>query len=117
MTIIKSMSGRIFGILLLGVVSSTALTWWLAFGERQKTIEQFRDSRAVERAEQLLLAMDALPAANRDAFLATAPRLGLRVTTLPTEVSNEGPRSAYAAALSERLGKTFQVFSDRKSVV
>ena len=111
MTIIKSMSGRIFGILLLGVVSSTALTWWLAFGERQKTIEQFRDSRAVERAEQLLLAMDALPAANRDAFLATAPRLGLRVTTLPAEASNEGPRSAYAAALSERLGKTFHVFS------
>ncbi|MEB0029373.1 ATP-binding protein [Undibacterium sp. RTI2.1] len=111
MTIIKSMSGRIFGILLLGVVSSTALTWWLAFGERQKTIEQFRENRAIERAEQLLLAMDALPPANREAFLATAPRLGLRLTTLPNQARSEAPRSAYALTLSERLGKTFEVSS------
>ncbi|MFZ6673241.1 ATP-binding protein [Undibacterium sp. Rencai35W] len=111
MKIMKSMSSRIFGILLLGVVSSTVLTWWLAFGERQKTIEQFRDSRAVERAEQLVLAMDALPEASREAFLTTAPRLGLRVTNLPITSSTEAPRSAYAAALSERLGKTFRVLS------
>ncbi|MFZ6748867.1 ATP-binding protein [Undibacterium sp. Ren11W] len=111
MNIFKSMSGRVFAILLLGVVSATLLTGWLTFGERQKTIAQFRDSHAVERAEQLVLAMDALPAANRQAFLATAPRLGLRVTTLPQVSSDQGPESAYAVTLSERLGKTFKVIS------
>jgi signal transduction histidine kinase len=111
MKIFNSMSGRVFAILLLGVVSATMLTWWLAFGERQKTITQFRDSHAVERAEQLVLAMDALPAANREAFLQTAPRLGLRVTTLPEVSQDQAPNSAYAAALSERLGKNFKVIS------
>lgn len=111
MKIFNSMSGRVFAILLLGVLSATMLTWWLAFGERQKTITQFRDSHAVERAEQLVLAMDALPAANREAFLQTAPRLGLRVTTLPEVSKDQTPDSAYAAALSERLGKTFKVIS------
>ncbi|MBI3283773.1 MAG: HAMP domain-containing protein [Burkholderiales bacterium] len=108
---LSSMWGRVFAILLLGVLGSAALTWWLAFGERQRTITQFRDSHAVERAEQLVLALDALPAANRAAFLATAPRLGLQVTTLPAATTAQAPRSDYAAAVSERLGKTFRVLS------
>lgn len=111
MNIFSSMSGRVFAILLLGIVSATMLTWWLAFGERQRTISQYRDSHAVERAEQLVLAMDALPAANRESFLEMAPRLGLRVTTLPALGTDQAPSSAYAAALSERLGKTFKVIS------
>ena len=111
MKIFNSMSGRVFAILLLGVVSATVLTWWLAFGERQKTISQFRDSHAVERAEQLLQAIDALPTESRAAFLETAPRLGLRVTTLPIISADHVPRSPYASALSERLGKNFTVIS------
>lgn len=111
MKIFSSMSGRVFAILLLGIVSATMLTWWLAFGERQRTISQYRESHAVERAEQLVLAMDALPASNREAFLQTAPRLGLRVTTLPAIDAGLAPNSPYAAALSERLGKTFKVIS------
>lgn len=111
MGIFSSMSGRVFAILLLGIVCSAMLTWWLAFGERQRTISQFRDSHAVERAEQLVLAMDALPAANRDSFLQMVPRLGLRVTSLPTQSADPVPSSAYAIALSERLGKTFTVVS------
>ncbi|MES2047259.1 MAG: ATP-binding protein [Pseudomonadota bacterium] len=111
MQIFNSMSGRVFAILLLGIVGSAMLTSWLALGERQKTISQFRDSHAVERAEQLVLAMDALPAANREAFLKTAPRLGLRVTALPSVGAELAPDSPYATALAERLGKTFKVVS------
>lgn len=114
MKLLASMWGRVFAILLLGVLSATALTGWLAFGERQKTISQFRDSHAVERAEQLVLALDALPAANRATFLAIAPRLGLKVSTLPAATTDQGPGSEYAAALSERLGKTFRVQSLRQ---
>ena len=35
-----SMTGRIFLILLLGILASIALTFWLAFGERQRAIGQ-----------------------------------------------------------------------------
>ena len=111
MRMFSSMSGRIFAILLLGIVGSAMLTSWLALGERQKTIAQFRDSHAVERAEQLVLALDALPAANRETFLKTAPRLGLRVTPLHLEDAGQAPSSTFAIALRDRLGKTFKVFS------
>lgn len=111
MRIFSSMSGRVFAILLLGVIGSAMLTSWLAFGERQKTISQFRDSHAVERAEQLVLAMDSLPAANRESFLKTAPRLGLRVTTLKAVDTDQVPNSGYAIALGERLGESYRVFS------
>ncbi|MFZ6771662.1 ATP-binding protein [Undibacterium sp. SXout7W] len=111
MKILSSMWGRVFAILLLGVLASTVLTWWLTFGERQKTLSQYRDSHAVERAEQLVLALDALPAANREAFLATAPRLGLKVTTLPAATTDVVPRSNYAIAVSKRLDKNFRVMS------
>ena len=111
MKLFSSMSGRVFAILLLGIVGSAVLTSWLAFGERQKTISQFRDSHALERAEQLVLAMDALPAANRVSFLKIAPRLGLRVTPLPSVGAELAPDSAYATALAARLGEPFNVVS------
>jgi len=110
--VLKSMSGRIFLILIIGVFSSTALTWWLAYGERQRTLDNFRELRSLERAEQLLTALDALPTANREAFLSSAPRLGLRISSLPKDFSSDDtPHSPYAAALSERLGKRFKVDS------
>jgi signal transduction histidine kinase len=107
----SSMSGRVFAILLLGIVGSAMLTSWLAFGERQKTISQFRDTHAVDRAEQLVLALDALPAANRETFLKTAPRLGLRVTPLNVGDTEQVPNSTYVIALGERLGTPFKVYS------
>ncbi len=109
MKILSSMSGRVFAILLLGVVSATALTWWLAFGERQKTIAQYRESHSVERAEQLMLALDALPAGNREKFLETAPRLGLQLARLPEAATDDGPHTPFAGALKERLSNKFKV--------
>lgn len=109
--IFTSMWGRVFAVLLLGMVGATVLTGWLAFGERQKTISEFRTSHSLERAEQLVLALDALPAANRAAFLETAPRLGMRVSTETLNGTGSAPRSDYAVALSERLGKTFRIQS------
>lgn len=106
-----SMTGRIFLILLLGILASIALTFWLAFGERQRAIGQFRDFHALERSEQLVLALDALPAAKREAFLATAKRIGLRVESAPDRVPDNARRSAFAAALGERLGPDYRVMS------
>lgn len=106
-----SMTGRIFLILLLGILASIALTLWLGFGERQRAIGQFRDFHVLERTEQLVLALDALPAARREAFLATAKRIGLQVESAPDRVPENVRRSAFAAALGERLGPDYRVMS------
>lgn len=111
----RSMSGRVFLILLLGILASAALTWWLAFGERQRTIGQFREARAVEQAEQFILTLDAIPAAGRSAFLATARRFGLRAELAPAAAVGAQPTVGpgnpgnLAGPLGERLGDEYHV--------
>ena len=46
-----SMTGRVFLTLLLGTVFSAALTQLLAENERQRVIEEFRHTHALDRAE------------------------------------------------------------------
>ena len=78
---INSISTRIFAILIGGVLAAV-LTWWLAFGERQSTISHERNNFRAERikhTEQLIRAIDALPAGNRDELLRSMPRLGLQI--------------------------------------
>lgn len=111
MKLFASMSGRIFAILLCGIIGATILTWWLSVGERQRTLSQFRDTHAIDRAEQLVLSVDALPAASRESFLRTLPRIGLRANVNKRLNARKIADSAYAASLSERLGSSFKVFS------
>lgn len=111
MKLFASMSGRIFAILLGGIIASAALTWWLSAGERQRTLTQFRDTHAIDRAEQLVLSVDALPATSRESFLRTLPRIGLRANVSKRLNARKIADSAYAASLSERLGASFKVFS------
>ncbi|MES2536496.1 MAG: ATP-binding protein [Pseudomonadota bacterium] len=106
----RSMSGRVFLILLLGIVASVALTWWFAFGERQRAISQYREAHAVERAEQLILTLDTIPAADRDAFLASSRRFGLRIEpALPAspQAQDPGKQTRFSSALGERLGPDY----------
>lgn len=107
----NSMTGRVFLILLCGILAAIALTFWLSVSERQRTIGQFRDVHQVERAEQLTLALDALPAANRQAFLGTARRIGLRVESAQSGLREQAVPSAFAAALGAQLGPDFRVAS------
>ena len=46
-----TISARIFSVLLFGILCSAALTWWLAFGERQTTISNERSSYRADRAK------------------------------------------------------------------
>lgn len=110
----RSMAGRVFLLLLVGILVSVSLTWWLAIGERQRTIGQFREARAIEQAEQLILTLDALPASDRAEFLEKTRRFGLRLELVrgsepDREVSEK--RSNFAGALSDRLGPDFRVVS------
>ena len=69
-----SMTGRVFTVLLLGIIASAALTQWLAVGERTRAFERYRDFHAMERAEQLISTAEALPEPSRQTYLRMATR-------------------------------------------
>lgn len=116
---LNSISTRIFAILILGVLAAAALTWWLAFGERQTTLSHERNSFRLERVkhtEQLIRALDALPAANRSDLLKGMPRLGLQIIEGPIGRPDYTPSSPYAIALIERLEDHYPVSAITPSV-
>jgi signal transduction histidine kinase/type II secretory pathway pseudopilin PulG len=106
-----SMTGRVFVVLLLGMLASAALTQWLAVGERQRALDQYRDFHAIERAEQLVLTADVVPMAARAAYLNVASRGGMRLNV--ADVADHGLAAAqatdFSSALAARLGPAFQV--------
>ena len=109
-----SMTGRVFLVLLLGMAASAALTQWLAVSERQRAIEQYRDFHALERAEQLIVTADVVPAAARNAYLRVASRGSVRlevpVTPLPAlPTAQQLAPTDFSAALGARLGQGFHL--------
>jgi signal transduction histidine kinase len=106
----QSMTGRVFAILVVGVLASASLTWWLANNERQRAITQLREVRVVDQAEQFLSTLDAIPAAGRPAFIQTSMRFGVKaqaLKVLPASDQTALPESGFAKALHDRLGKDF----------
>ena len=108
---IKSLSGRVFLVLMLGIVAAACLTLWFALGERQNSLIQSRESHYLERAEQLILAIDALPAENRVEFLKMLPRLGIRIGLEPDLHAALAQKTLNANTIADRLGPEFQVIS------
>lgn len=105
-----SMTGRVFIVLLFGVVASAALTQWLAEGERQRAIEQYRDFHAVERAEQMVLAADVVPLASREAYLSVANRGNVRLE-VNSQAATPAPPTELSSALATRLGDSFHLIA------
>lgn len=108
---IKSLSGRVFLVLILGIIASACLTLWFALGERQNSLIQSRESHYLERAEQLIMAIDALPAENRIEFLRMLPRLGVRISLEPDLHESLANKTFNASMMADRLGPEFQVTS------
>lgn len=106
---IGSMTGRVFATLLLGILVSAALTQWLADVERQRVLERQRDQTLIERAEQLIMATEIVPASARRAFLTVANRPGLELEVGAPHA--QAPMSGFARTLSERLGKDYAISS------
>lgn len=105
----SSMVGRVFLILVSGVLASGTLTAFLANSQRQEFLAHMRATHAAERAEQLILMFDALPPAMRLDVAAAASHNGL-VVEISTAGSDEGETdSRFAAALRERIGQSHQV--------
>jgi signal transduction histidine kinase len=103
-----SMTGRVFATLLLGILISAALTQWLADVERQRVLERARDQNLIERAEQLIMATEIVPASARPAYLVVANRPGLLLETgAPHPLATQ--TTSFAKTLSDRLGKNYQI--------
>src|SRR6476661_5934157 len=87
--LVRSITGRIFLILIGGVMAAALLTFGLALGERQQMIAGFREYHAVERVAQFILSLD----------------------NVPPDLPLEANRSELAARLEQRLGEGHRVSS------
>ena len=105
-----SMTGRVFLTLLLGILTSAALTQLAADYQRLRDFENQRDAHVLERAEQLIMATEIVPASARSIYLdvANRPGLQLQVGDMPPEAA---PLTPFAASLAKRLGKGYVVAS------
>jgi signal transduction histidine kinase len=106
---IGSMTGRVFLVLLLGIVASAALTQWLAVGERTRAIERYRDFHALERAEQLITTADVVPPVSRPAYLKVASRGSVRLEPVRQAAAPDLQQTDFSAALQLRLGQGFSL--------
>jgi signal transduction histidine kinase len=104
------MTGRVFLVLLLGIVASAALTQWLAVGERTRQLERYRDFHALERAEQLITTADVVPAASRATYMKVASRGSVRLEPVNLPLAPTAlPPTEFSSALQMRLGSGFQL--------
>jgi signal transduction histidine kinase len=104
-----SMTGRVFITLLLGILISATLTQLAADLERQRVIEQQRDQHLLERAEQLVMATEIVPASARSVYLGVANRPGLRLElAAPRQLAEP---SWFARSLAARLGEGYRITS------
>jgi signal transduction histidine kinase len=105
------MTGRVFLVLLLGIVGSAALTQWLAVNERQRTLERYRDFHALERAEQIIATADVVRPESRAQYLKVASKGAVRLDVVDHLPSPQLPLSEFGATLANRLGNEYQLSS------
>lgn len=101
-SVFQSMTSRIILILVSGVVVSALLSLFLAFGERQRMIGQFRDFHAVERVAQFILSLETVPPDLRASYLSAASGIGIQAQ-LAGSGEDIRPQSELAQRLEQRL--------------
>jgi signal transduction histidine kinase len=106
-----SMTGRVFITLILGILITAALIQLLADAERRRAMAEFRDLHSLDRAEQLIMAVEIVPASARAAYLGVANRPGIRLESQEAPSQLAPVNSAFAQALSVRLGKAYVLHS------
>ncbi len=98
------MLGRVFLLLVGGILASASLTLFFAERDRQEFVAQTRTFHAAERIEQFVRTLDALPPAARAPMLGVADRSGLRAEIKRPEADHGVSDSAFVSALRDRLG-------------
>jgi signal transduction histidine kinase len=102
-----SMTGRVFATLVLGIGMSAAVAQWVAVNERQSAIEAYRDYYALERAEQLIMAVDTVPSSSRKAYLSVANRPAIRIEPYDASKVVSPAHTPFMRQLATRLGPAY----------
>ncbi|HEY3328349.1 MAG TPA: ATP-binding protein [Novimethylophilus sp.] len=101
----RSMGGRVFILLIAGVIASAALALALAAYAQRGMVTQIRSRHAAERVEQLVLALDAVPVASRPVLAAIAQKSGTRADfSAYAVVPGASTDSEFVAELMRVLG-------------
>lgn len=100
-----SMVGRVFLVLLGGIIVSAGLTLFLANRDRAEFVAQVRMLRAAERVEQLVLMLDAVPAEARASVIAAARHPGFAAEVVAVGSDQGEEDDELTALLRERLGE------------
>jgi signal transduction histidine kinase len=103
-TFLGSMTGRVFTVLLLGIITAAALTQWLAVGERTRAFERYRDFHAMERAEQLISTAEALSEPSRQTYLRMATRGTILLQRADDPLAPTTTATEFSKRLQQRLG-------------
>jgi signal transduction histidine kinase len=103
------MLGRVFLMLIGGIIASALLTHLLAGRERQQMMEQFHRLRAVERVVQFVSLLEAVPVEARPRLAAAARGGIIAALNPPVEAVTGTPDTALTAALQERLGPGIRI--------
>lgn len=107
----RGMTGRVFLVLMLGILASAALTQYLAVNERQRTLQRYRDYFALERAEQIISTAGVVLPDSRNQYLRVASMGAIKLEVLG-ELSGVSPQlSEFASTLGNRLGKEYMLRS------
>lgn len=109
-----SMAGRVFLILVTGIVASAALTLVLAGGERQEMMVRMRNVHTAERVSQLVLALEAAPAEARPGLAAASRRGGIQVKFEAAVAGDSAePDPDFTLALRQQLGDERKIIALR----
>ncbi len=109
-----SMRGRVFLVLVGGIVASVFLTVTLADREGRYSFAHLRESHIAERVKQLVATLEAIPPQNRPSLLATlGPGMRAEVGAMRLDA---GQRNAeLTEALTDRLGQQRHIAATRGS--
>ena len=97
------MQGRVFLVLVGGIVASAMLTASLADREGRRTFAQVRAAHTADRVEQLVTALEAVPADVRPTLAATLGR-GMTAQFAGPDVAPQTNDADLTAALIDELG-------------
>lgn len=109
--IFRSMTSRVFLILIAGILVATLLTLGMALSERQRMIGQFRDFHAVERIAQFVLSLEKVPPQLREPFLTAASGIGVAAELAADSDVPSERQSALATMVDRRLDDKHRIFS------
>jgi signal transduction histidine kinase len=105
---VTSMQGRVFLVIIGGIVASALLTAALADLEGRRTFAQVRAAHTADRVEQLVSALEAVPPEVRPTLAATLGR-GMTAQFAGPDAPLQENDAELTAALVEELGQDRQV--------